>query len=245
MEDFGFARTEEPAKGSALQAEWLDSFKPNNSRTEKAALALLKPEAEKEDGPGKDVADRLDKELKTFATAKLDNPSKDMQTFQKIVGSFCDDPDKKHAIKAFGDEYPRFKVQMEKEIGETYEAIKTEGDKQPGRAELNADLDTKLQSFFSKVESLPSNESNRIIELLEWRDGETKSQHQDRVRAGLAGNKDVLDSYNKMETASDKVDANKSKLELDLESKYKQQLEDLKTFRQISNKVVIRSEIDY
>lgn len=242
MENFTLARAAEHQEPSGLQSEWLDSQIPKaGGRTE---LALAVTRTDKQDGPGKDVADRLDKELRSFADAKLDHPSDDMLSFQKMIGKFCDSADKKKAMEDLGDSYSRLNVQMEKRAEATYDDMQAEAAKNPARKGLDQDYQNKLNTFFDKVDALPDG-GWKVMEMMEWKDGETKAQHQDRVRAGLKDNKDLLNSYNSMEAASDKVDASKSAKERELEALHNQQISDFKAMKPVVNKAYIRSTIEY
>lgn len=242
MEDFSLVRVDESPKASGLMAEWQESLSPAklNSKTELVALALTQ---EKREGPGKDVADRLDKELKEFADAKNPQSSKDMQSFQKMIEKFCSNPDKKKGMEELGESYSRLHVQMEKDAIATYEEMEAEGAKQPGRKELKADFDDKLGKFFDKVFASP--DTGKVLDILEWKEGENKSSHQARVREALKDNKPLLTSYNEMEDASDKVDANKSAKENELEALHRQQIKDYHAMTPVANKAYIRSTIEF
>jgi hypothetical protein len=148
-------------------------------------------------------------------------------------------------METLGNSYSKLKVSMEKEASATYDEKEAEAAKQPGRKALEADYSTKLNAFFDKLGALPSDQSNKIYDLMEWKDSETRAQHQDRVRAGLAGNKAMLNSFNSMEAASDKIEASKSARERELDVLHKQQLDDLKAMRPVANKAYIRSTIEY
>ena len=243
MEDFSFARANEQSQTSGLQAEWLESQMPKPAKLE---LALAVTRQEKPEGPGKDVADRLDGELRDFATAKLNNPSADMQNFQKMILKFCDNPNKEQAMQDLGDSYSRLDVQMGKDAEKSYDDMQAEAAKQPGRKELEADLSSKLDKFFAKVDALPPAENERVMNLLSWdRYSDTKEHHQAVVRAGLANNKDLLASYNAMEAAGDKIDASKSPREKQLEALHDQQISDMRQMKPVVEKAYIRSTIKY
>lgn len=235
MEDFNLNRPEKaPEKTGA------DSL---HEEFHKLAMAVTRQE--KPEGPGKDVADRLDKELKDFATAKLDRPSAEMLSFQQMLLKFCNNPDKAKAMEELGDSYSRLNVQLEKAAEKTYDELQAEGAKQPGRKALQADYNNKLDSFFQKVDGLPPGENSRVMELLSWdNETESKAHHQEVVRAGLANNKDLLKSYNAMEAASDKIDANKSPRERELEATHNQQIYDFRAMKPEVEKAYIRSTIN-
>jgi hypothetical protein len=236
MEDFSVNRTEERMQPSKLQEEFFGS---------RPEIALAVTRQEKPEGPGKDVADRLDKELKDFATAKLNNPSADMQNFQQMILNFCNSPDKAKAMEELGNSYSKLNVQMEKDAEKTYDDLQAEGARQPGRKALDADYSAKLDTFFDKVNALPSAENDRVMNLLSWdNETESKAHHQEVVRKGLAGNKDLLASYNAMEAASDKIDANKSPLERELETLHNQQIRDFHEMKPQVEKAYIRSTIN-
>ncbi len=242
MEDFSLARAEECPQASGLQAEWLESNLPKSAARIELAMAVTRQD--KPDGPGKDVADRLDKELRDFATAKPEHPSADMQDFQKMIAKFCDNPDKTKAMEELGNSYGKLNVQIGKDAEKTYDELQAEGAKQPGRSALQADYNTKFDSFFNKVDALPQAENSRVTALLSWNaDTESKDHHEEVVRKGLANNKDLLASYNSMEEASDKIDANKSPLEKELEATHTQQIRDLHTMKPQVDKAYIRSTI--
>ena len=243
MEDFANSRTADNAQNSGLLAEWLENQSPAKSNKLELAFTLVGVGQDKQDGPGKDVADRLDKELKDFADSKIPDASKDMLAFQKMIDKFCSEPDKKKAMEELGESYSRLRVQLGKEIGDTYDEMEAEGARQPGRKELQADLEKKLTKFFDKVHA--SDDEWKVYELMEWKDGESKADHQARVREGLKGNKPLLDAYNEMETAGDKVDANKSAKEKELEALHRKQLKDYHGMEPVVNKAYIRSEIKY
>jgi hypothetical protein len=240
MEDFNVNRPDERPQPCALQTEFLDSQLSKS----KVELALAITRQDRPEGPGKDVADRLDRELKDFATAKINNPSADMQNFQKMIGKFCDGADKNKAMEELGESYSKLKVDMEKRAEKTYEELKAEGDKQPGRAGLEADYSNKLNTFFNKVDALPQAENSRVMDLLSWdAETESKAHHQEVVRQGLAGNKDLLSAYNSMEAASDKIDANKSPREKTLEAEHNQFIWDFRAMHPQVEKAYIRSTI--
>ena len=246
MEDFSIARAEEKMQLSGLQSEWLESQKSGNSKMELAFSLVAK--GDKQDGPGKDVADRLDKELADFAGSTSASDSQDMKDFKKLISKFCDEGDKKKAIEELGESYSKLHVQMGKNIGTTYDEMMAEGAMQPGRAGLEKDYDAKLDVFFGKLDKMPFEQQNKVYDLLEWQDGETMSSHRDRVREGLKDNKDLrglLDSYNKMEDAFDKVQANKSPREKELEASLRKQQDDYHAMPPVVNKAYIRSEIKY
>lgn len=245
MEDFTLVRSDEGTQVSQLQAEWLESRVPKQGLAAKVELALVLTGKDKQDGPGKDVADRLDRELKEFATAKLDNPSANMQSFQNMIDKFCSNPDKNKAMEELGDSYSRLNVQMGKEAEATYNEIQEEAAKQPGRKALDAEYYDKLNKFFDKVDAMPLEQGWKVLELMEWQEGETKVEHQNRVREGLKDNKDLLAAYDAMENASDKVDASKSAKERELEALHRQQINDFQSMKPVVEKAYIRSTIEY
>ena len=242
MEDFNVNHHDEHPQSSSLQAEFLESQMPKGACRTEPEIAQKKQD--KPQGPGKDVADRLDRELRDFATAGQNNPSADMQNFQKMISKFCDSPDKAKAMNELGDSYSRLKVQMEKNAEKTYNELESEGNKQPGRKALKDDYMEKLDGFFAKVDALPPDENKRVMNLLSW-DNETESSahHREVVRAGLANNKGLLASFNSMEAAQDKIEANKSPREHELETTHNQQIHDYHAMKPVVEKAYIRSTI--
>lgn len=243
MEDFTLARSHESKQISALQNEFLDSQLPKAGQ--KLELAAVLTVQDNQSGPGKDVADRLDRELRDFATAKLDNPSANMQSFQKMIGKFCDSADKKAAMEELGTSYSKLKGSSEKEAEETYKEIEAEAAKNPARKGLESNYGQKVEAFFDKLGALPAEQSNKVYDLLEWKEGESRTQHQDRVRAGLKDDKAMLSAYNSMEEASDKIEASKSAREKGLDATHKQQIDDYRAMGPVAEKAYIRSTIEY
>ncbi len=241
MEDLSIARFDEASKSSGLQAEWLENEQSGASKSE---LAFAVTQAEKQQkGPGKDVADRLDRELRDYADSTIEGGSRDILAFQKMIDKFCNESDKKKAIQELGESYSRLRVQMGKEMQANYEAMQEEGAKQPGRKEIQADFESKLHKFFDKADE----SKNRwdIYELIEWKEGESLEAHRARIREGLKDNKELLGLYNKMEDASDVLEANKSPKEKELENRLDQERKEYRAMEPVVNKAYIRSTIEY
>lgn len=251
MEDFSSKGSSSEAEVSAFQLEWLASQTPETD-FELAALTKLtkfsgseRNLSKQNDGPGKDVADRLDKELKQFADSKIDNPTTEMTEFQKLIDKFCQETDKKQGLKDLSEPYMKLKVKLGNKISDTYKEKEEEAQKQPGRKELEAEFSKKADSFFNKLEKLPFKEEWEIYELMEWREGESRQERNDRVRDGLKDRKDLLDSFNSVQEAVDKIEANKSAKELRLEAEHKTQLRDYRQMQKVVEKAYIRSEINH
>lgn len=272
MEDFSIKRPTQDTELTNFQTEWLenqgskaqglnaerkmlgsanaDSGPIGNSTLEIAFLTIVsdkgnKNSDRKSEGPGKDVADRLDRELREFADSKIDSPTSEMKEFQKLISKFCDEPDKKKGLEEMTDPWLKLRVQLGNKIEETYNEKEAEGAAQPGRKALEKDFEEKVDSFFKKVEKLPPEEEYKIYSLLEWRDGESRQQRSERVREGLKGNKGLLDSFNTVQESLDKIEANKSAREKELEALHKVQLRDYHLMPRIVEKAYIRSEIKY
>lgn len=247
MEDFALAGSEHRNQTSGLQTEWLETQLQNRGQNQKAELAFTLVGAKKErlEGPGRDVAERLDKELKEFATAKLEHPSKEMQSFQQMIGNFVDSNDKKSAIAELGNSYSKLKVQLEKDAAATYDAMQAEGAKQPGREKLEADFASKSNAFWDKMDNLPDGKKWDLMGKMDWKEGETQEQHRARVREILKDNKGLLAAYDSMEAAADKVDANKSAKEKSLEADLVRQVDDYNSMKPVVEKAYIRSTIKY
>ena len=103
IEDFSPPKVGEHKGANNLHAEWLEESKqPGHGKLE-AQMAAGNGGKDQPQGPGKDVADRLDRELKAFANTKQgDNPSDGMKAFQQLVNKFEDASNKKEAINEFG-----------------------------------------------------------------------------------------------------------------------------------------------
>ncbi len=239
MEDFASARASEQHQVSGLHSEWLDQMPRGGS----AKLELVSLASEQNiNKPGKDVADRLDKELQEFAQSKLANPSANMQEFQKVVDKFNNNPDKQQAVYDFGSAASKIKVDMVKEAGATARALEEEGAKQPHRKELQANYESKLTNFFDNVSSLSPGEQSRVMNLLQFRPGETQEERNNRVRAGI-NNEGLLKSFNSMESARDKITKSESATEVQLHEQHSKQLEEIHKVQRVIDKVAIRAQI--
>ncbi len=240
MEDFGSARALETADNKSsnfkLHAEWLDT---ERSRIE---LAHLKSGSDLP-GPGKDVADRLDRELADFAGSKLENPSKHMQDFQKLVEKFGLAQDKKAAIKELGPEAAKLRVKMTNDASANFKEMQKEADKIPGRKELEREYSEKNQNFFGLASKLPSKEYERVLSLMEWKPGESRDEHSKRVADGLKNQNKLLKSFNEMDAAAQKIEDSKTERERELSALHRRDLQEAQTVRQIVRKMSIRSDI--
>ncbi len=254
MEDFSFSQANERSEhsnNSALQAEWLESRVPAASAaSSRVELVFADITNEKqEDGKEKvgdansDQAGRLDRELKDFANSKFENTSHNMDSFQKAVGRFCDAEDKDAALDDLGDTWSRISKLMDVGVEALYKEIKAEAARQPGRKELEADYKKMQNAFADRMISLPFSEYTRIHELMDWKDSETKAEHRDRIRAGMANNKKLLDAYNAREAAEDAIEANKSPREKEMEFLSKQIYSDAKIIKAQLEKAYIRSTL--
>lgn len=250
MEDFSFARRDEREQSSALLTEWLEAAKPNFANNTDIYLSFANTASDKQE-PAKDrntatekpQAERLDKELKDFATAKLEDPSHSMQRFQKAVDNFCKNPDKEAAMDDLSDVYASLVNRMKIGVEALYNDRKEEIARQPGRKELDANFKGKQDDFFGKMLDLPFEESRRVEDMMKWQDGETKAQHRDRIRKGLANNKTMLDSFDQMSAAEDKIEASKSPREKQLDYLLKQIDTDDKTMQELVEKAYVRSSL--
>lgn len=235
MEDFSVARrSAELANISGLQNEWMESQQLSG-----------KVELAGGDGkPGKDVADRLDRELKEFANSEIPNSSGHMKEFQKLVTKFGEAENKKAAVGEFGPAAAKLRVKIENEASENVKKMDAEAAKDPGRAKLNADFSDKNNKFFDQASKLPFKEYNRILTLFEARDGESQAERTERIREGLKNNPKMLNLYNDAEAAREKVEQAKGPVEKEAEQEYKRNIAELKTIKAIVRKVAIRSDID-
>jgi len=225
-----------PSAVSGLQAEWLDS-QPGSG---KAATLVANQAAGS--APGKDVADRLDGELKQFAASTLDHPSANMLDFQKLVGKFEDAPDKKQGMQDLDTAASRLQVKMTHEAAATNTAIEAAAAKVPGRGAAEDDLSAKTDKFFDAESSLPPAEHERVLNLLQWQQGETRDQRDQRVHDGL-NNPALLKSFDQMEAAAAKIDKSLTPLEQQLQQQHDRQMEETDTVYKIVNEAFIRSEI--
>lgn len=217
---------------SPLHAEWMN---------ERFDLAAAKPAGGGgTKGPGKDVADRLDRELREFANSDNAGASSKMKEFKQLVNKFEDAADKKAAVSDFGHAASKLRVQMENEAIDTFKKAQAEADKIPGRKQLDADLSAKVERFFDQAGNLPSKEYERVLGLMEFKDGDTRETRDARVRDGIKNNPRLLKSFNEMETASDKVDQSRTPLERQLDEQHSRDIQEAKTMRAIINKVAIR-----
>lgn len=256
MEDFTFTRTAEKTDRSAFQNEWLESQINivTAASTGKSELALANTTQNENQEPGKeklstsdkansdkDRSESLDNELRDFANTKFENPSHNMQNFQKAIGKFCDAADKSSALDDLGNTYSTISKLMDVGVEALYNESKLEAARQPGRKELEADYKNKQKAYTDKLIDLPFDEYWRIHNLTEWKAGETKAEHRERVRAGLANNKKMLDAFNAREAAEDAIEAHKSPREKQLESLSKQIYSDAKIMKTQLEKAYIRS----
>jgi hypothetical protein len=250
VEEFSFARADERTQTSALLTEWLESAKPNFANNTDVSLSFAKTANDKQEpgkeiieGTGKDQAERLDKELRGFADSKLDSPSHSMLRFQKAVGKFCDTPDKEAAMDELSDTWASLNTRMTIGAEALYKDRKEEIAREPGRKELETNYKKEKDQFFGKLIDLPFEESQRVEDLIRWKDGETKAEHRERIRSGLAGNRQMLDAFNKMEAADDKIEASKSPREKQLDHLLSQIETDSKLMLEQTEKAYVRSSL--
>jgi hypothetical protein len=241
MEDFTSARPVEPSENTnGLLSEWQES-QISRVTFEQAAG---KPGTDCPKAPGKDVADRLDGELRQFASEKRPNASAGMQAFQNLVNKFEDAPDKKAAVKEFGPAASKLKVDMLKDAEATFHKIEEEAAKNPDRKGLDADYSNKVQKFFDKVSALPSKESTRVMQLMEVKAGESLEDRNARVRDGIKNRPALLASFDSMEAARDKVEESKSPTEKELDKQHRRDIDEANVIKQVIRKVSIRADIN-
>jgi hypothetical protein len=195
MEDFNFVRVNEGIRSPGLLAEWFENSKPAVS----------------------DQSKRLDKELREFADSKLDNPSHSMLTFQKAIGRFCDSQDKQSAMDELSGTWNNLSSKMKIGSESLHKELREEIARQPGRQTLEYDCRMKQFDFFGRFDHLPLQEVVRVEKLIKWRENETENQYRERVRTGLASNRPMLDSFNRMKAAEDTLAEGSSQRQKDLE----------------------------
>ncbi len=250
MEDFRFARVDEHKQQSALQAEFFESLPKIVANSTDSSLSLTAyvkdnqvPVKEKSDASAKDAADALDKQLKDFSNSKITDASRDMQKFQKAVGKFCDSTDKESAVDDLGETYTKVTALMDLKTEALYNEAKAEAARTPGRKALEDNVKRKNHEFSDKILNLPFEESLRVEDLVAWKDGENRAQHDERVRKGLESNKPMLDAFNAIRDAEANVEANKGPREKQLEQLSKQLEDDGKTMKAIMEKAYLRSTL--
>lgn len=250
MEDFNYALTKESKPTSALLSEWLEDSASNITNRTDIYLSFANIASDKQE-PGKDntktteagQAEKLDKELKDFAAKSLEDPSHSMQRFQKAVDKFCSTADKETAMDELSDTWSSINTRMKIGNEALYYDRKEEIARQPGRKELEALHKQKEDVFFRKLINLPYEESRRIEDLMKWQDGETKAEHRDRIRKGLANNKSMLSAYNEMEAAEDNIEASKSAREKELDKLLRQIKTESNVMLDIVEKAYVRSSL--
>jgi hypothetical protein len=242
MENFNAAPADEPVSHSNLQAEWLaDQKMPATVST--VELAMAQTDIGQSSGPGKDVATRLDGELRGFADAKQPAADVHVQALQKLVGDYCDNADKHAAMQKFGDETSKLRIATSNEIDGLNTQIDAAIAKNPTEQAQLSRFDVASQQFFDALQKLPFDQSSKIIDLMGWQDGENRSQHDARVAVGLSGDPKLQASFNQMAAAEDSVENAKTPQQKSLEAEVKQDKQDIQTINQIVNKAYIRSEI--
>ena len=235
MEDFSSARTAEQNQVSALQNEWME-----RQSIPKFELAAQKAE----DGrPGKDVADRLDRELKDFADTKMDNASSQMKDFQKLVAKFGEADNKKDAVKEFGPAAAKLRVSLENDAIARFKEMDKEAAKVPGRKALEQEFSNKSGKMFDQAAKLPGHEYEQFLTLLEFKKGENADQRAARVHDGLANRPDLQKLFDESNQARLNVEASKSPKEKELASTHKRDIDEAHTIRDVVRKVAIRSDI--
>ena len=241
MENFASARAAEGSDHTnGLQAEWLES----HSKQGKLEPAAAKPGKDYQNGPGKDVADRLDAELRQFANEKQSNPSDNMLAFQQLVNKFEDSANKKQSISDFGHAASKIKVNLLKDAEDTYHKMEAEAAKVPGRKAMDADYSVKLNIFFDQVSRLPTKEHDRVMNLMEVKPDESLDQRDARVRDRLQNRPALLNSFNSMEAALAKIYQSKSPLERELDTQHHRDIVEAHTVEAIITKASIRSSIN-
>ena len=240
MEDFNSARNvERSSDANALRAEWMEDL----NGPAKLELARGKSAQNAQDGPGKAAADRIDGELKQFANQKNPDESSGMQAFKQLVNKFEDNADKSTAIIDFGQASAKIRVGMEKDANDTYNKMESLADNAPGRKALQADLSAKQGAFFDKISALPSKTQDNVLDLVQFKPGESHDQRDARVREGLHNRPALLASFNKMEDAYNKIEAAKSPQEKQLESEHLKDVQEARKIWQVVSEASIRSQI--
>jgi hypothetical protein len=239
MENFRLMNARDAAQSvNSLQAEWMAMQSVGctfgqAARSDKRAAA----------GPGPDVAARLDQELRQFATAPQCNASADMKAFQKLVNDFEDAPDKRKAISTLGSEGSKIRVHLTNDASATAAEIKKEAAKVPGRKALESDFSNKELRFFNQVDRLSDSEKQRVLGLAQFQSGESREFRNARLRDGIQNNTKLLNSFNSMEEAHDRVEASKTPLEKSKERQLISDRSEIQTIQQILTKASIRANI--
>lgn len=233
MEDFSSARSFE-VKESAVQTAFLDEV---NSRP-KAVVGKAEDRL-----PGKDVADRIDSELKAFAAEHRANATPQMKEFQGLVADFANAADKKAAVEVIGPASQKLRVSLEKDASEKYDEIEAEAAKNPGRAALDAAYSENNRKLFDQASKLPSKEYERVLNLLQWKPDESAEDRQARVHEGLKNNPRLSKTFDDLEASIKAVNDSKSPREKELADQLSQDVEDISTIRDVIRKVAIRVDI--
>jgi len=225
---------------SGLAQFRLMAFAPQGTQAGQPTSAT---DAQLAQGPGKDVANRLDGQLKLFAGTELLDPSANLVQFQKLIGDFENSSDRVQAMQVLGPAATKINMTLENDAMATYQAEQTEAANVPGRQTLDNELSAKAGNFFDAAQQLPGNGKLSVLQLVQWQEGETSDDHAQRVRDGLKNYPSLLPLFDAMQTVADKVDQSKTPRERALDQQHQQDLDEEKTIKAILNWAYIRAQI--
>lgn len=195
-----------------------------------------------------ETAKRFDAQLKAFADDASDK-SENMKAFQAIVKDFCNAGDKASALRQVAPTYLRWDVNMGKQGHEIVEKLDAEKAEQrnsnPARPALDAKYDSALDGFFNKVTTLSPVQRDRVETALELKEGDTRDQRNERVRAAIGNDKATLQKFDEMESAYAAVDAVKSPAEKALEAEHLQHIRDIQKAKAVWRTVNLRAAIRF
>ncbi len=195
-----------------------------------------------------DTAKKFDVQLKAFAE-DTSVTSYNMKAFQSIVKTFSDSADKAASLRQVAPSYLRWDVNMGKQAHEIVDKLDAEKEAQrksnPQRAGLDAKYDSALDGYFDRVSSLSMVQRDKIDTAMELKDGETRDQRNERVRAAIGNDKVTLQKFDDMESAFAAVNAAKSQTEKDLEAQHLSHIKEIQKAKAIWRTVNLRAAIKF
>jgi hypothetical protein len=195
-----------------------------------------------------ETAKRFDSQLKAFADDASDK-SENMKAFQAIVKDFNNAGDKASALRQIAPTYLRWDVNMGKqghEIAGKLDAEKAEQrNSNPARPGLDAKYDSALDGFFNQVVTLSPVQRDKVETALVLKEGDTRDQRNERVRAAIGNDKATLQKFDEMEKAYAAVDAVKSQNEKTLEAQHLEHFRDIQKAKAAWRIVNLRAAIKF
>ncbi|MBX9689216.1 MAG: hypothetical protein K2X27_21080 [Candidatus Obscuribacterales bacterium] len=263
MDDLNFSRSDQRTPTTSLSVDWLENVaftnaSPNDRMPAFNSIAngadsylsfvsiandKQEPVKEKAANADKEQAEKLDRELKDFAAGKIEDSSRSLQRFQKALDKFNNSSDKDAAMDDLSDTYNSLNTRMSIGAEAMIKERKEEIARQPGRKALESEYKKKQNQLSGKILDLPFEESLKVEDLLKWQEGESRAQHNERVRKGLAGNKAVLDAFNEVEAARDNIESSKSQREKHLDHLINQIDSESRIIQEQVEKAYIRSTL--